>query len=926
MSRRGPGGGPRNPERSSGEETSLTTSPTDRTSSPAPQREAAALDRRIASAVRRARWALFWEDFWPRAAWPLGIVIAFVTVSWLGLWLVLPDAARLATVGVFGLALLASFVAFRGFRLPPRAEAVARVEAVSGYRHRPLATYEDRLPSNADAFARALWDAHRARLTAGLDRMQSGIPHPGLARRDRYALRTALGLVFFVSLFVGAGERMPRIAAAFSGAGLPVEAAARLDAWITPPNYTGRAPIFLTGDVPAATEPDGSIRVPEGSLLVVRAPGGSATPVAVTAQTAAGVRTVERKAPDPNAPAVVRAAAQPGSAPAEPPTDFELALTEAATVAVARGQGRVAEWRFSVDPDQAPTIRLVAKPEIQRTGSMKLAYEVSDDYGVVAAEAKFEPSAETFKTTSTTKDVRPLVAAPEFPLTLPQGRAKTGQAQTFRDVASHPWAGSTVKMVLIARDEANKEGRSEAVDVRLPAKSFTKPLARALVEQRRILALDANRAARVTDAVDALMIAPDKFYDHASPYLGVRMVHRALVEARSDDDLRAVLDLIWAVALSIEDGDLSAAEKALRDAQEALRKAIEEGASEKEIARLTQELRDALDKYLRELAQRAMQNPQARAPQDPNQRTMRKQDLDRMLNRIEDLARTGSKDAAKQLLSQLQQMLENLQAGRPQQRQQGQQNEMNEALDRLGEMIQRQQQLMDRTHRMDPRNAERNRQGQNRRGQTPEKPMTPEEFAQAMKELREKQNELQQALRELQDKMNQQGMGQQGQEGQEGQQGRQGQQGKQGRGQQGQGQGGQAQRGQGSGPLGEADDAMGDAADALGQGQTGSATDAQGRALDALRQGARELADQMAQQQGQGQPGMGPEGESSMNDDPLGRPRRHEGPDYSNTVKVPDEIDVQRARRILEDIRRRLGESYRPQFELDYLERLLRSE
>jgi hypothetical protein len=63
-----------------------------------------------------------------------------------------------------------------------------------------------------------------------------------------------------------------------------------------------------------------------------------------------------------------------------------------------------------------------------------------------------------------------------------------------------------------------------------------------------------------------------------------------------------------------------------------------------------------------------------------------------------------------------------------------------------------------------------------------------------------------------------------------------------------------------------------------------------------------------------------------MNDDPLGRPRRHDGPDYSNTVKVPDEIDVQRARRILEDIRRRLGDAERPRFELDYLERLLRSE
>jgi hypothetical protein len=38
---------------------------------------------------------------------------------------------------------------------------------------------------------------------------------------------------------------------------------------------------------------------------------------------------------------------------------------------------------------------------------------------------------------------------------------------------------------------------------------------------------------------------------------------------------------------------------------------------------------------------------------------------------------------------------------------------------------------------------------------------------------------------------------------------------------------------------------------------------------------------------------------------------------------VPGEIDAQRARRILQELRKRYGESYRPQLELDYIERLL---
>jgi Domain of unknown function (DUF4175) len=41
-------------------------------------------------------------------------------------------------------------------------------------------------------------------------------------------------------------------------------------------------------------------------------------------------------------------------------------------------------------------------------------------------------------------------------------------------------------------------------------------------------------------------------------------------------------------------------------------------------------------------------------------------------------------------------------------------------------------------------------------------------------------------------------------------------------------------------------------------------------------------------------------------------------------VKVPGEIDAQRARRIIEELRRRFGDVLRPQEELDYIERLLK--
>ena len=114
----------------------------------------------------------------------------------------------------------------------------------------------------------------------------------------------------------------------------------------------------------------------------------------------------------------------------------------------------------------------------------------------------------------------------------------------------------------------------------------------------------------------------------------------------------------------------------------------------------------------------------------------------------------------------------------------------------------------------------------------------------------------------------------------------------------------------------------------LGEGNADGAVESQGRALEALRRGAQNLAQSMQQQ---GMLGPGPNGRpgrlgpprAQQDTDPLGRPLR--GRDYGDdtTVKVPGEIDVQRARRILEELRRRFGETFRPQLELDYIERLL---
>ncbi len=77
-------------------------------------------------------------------------------------------------------------------------------------------------------------------------------------------------------------------------------------------------------------------------------------------------------------------------------------------------------------------------------------------------------------------------------------------------------------------------------------------------------------------------------------------------------------------------------------------------------------------------------------------------------------------------------------------------------------------------------------------------------------------------------------------------------------------------------------------------------------------------------QQAMGQDGQGQSGANgSRGRDPLGR-QQGTGDSLNDDVKIPGEIDIQRAREILDEIRRKLGNALTPQMEKEYLQRLLK--
>ena len=856
--------------------------------------------------VAGSHWALYFERLWPRLWSIIAIVGLFMLVSLFGLWPQMSEQVHWAVLGAFAIALAVALVFVLLTPRPTHEDAVRRLEARSNTTHRPASAYEDSLSSAPPGGTTdAIWQAHRERLRKDIAKLHVAAPVPRTDRFDRIGLRAALMTVVVAALGLVGDASFDRLQAAFRLVTIGEVSGVRLDAWVTPPPYTGRPPILVADGssvlrIADEKSPASAIEVPEKSAIVVRLGGKGELDLSLEYLDASG-----EKIGDP----VGEVAAEDQSEVNQVKGVLGRGVSG---VRVLANGAELAKWSFTIIADQAPKIALTKKIEKTRRGAMKLFYSIEDDYGIASAEATFERlplDPGDPKTSWARPDVLkgprpPLERPPRVVLRVPPPGAKKPETWSFHELGSHPWAGMPVRMTLVARDHAGNVGKSKPRDIVLPERLFFNPLAKAVLEQRRRLVFDPRYRGLVVKALDALTFAPDGFINDKAAYLGLRSVRHRLKVDPGRKALSTTIEQMWHLALRIENGGgLSEAERRLREIQERLAKAIERGASQKELQELMRQLRQALSQFLNELAKQAQRQPPQNMPKmDPNQ-TMSSRDLQRMLDNLEKMMRQGSKQSAQEMLSQLRDLLDRLQSGRmvrrPGQGQQSRNQQMMQMMDKFGDLIGRQQQLMDDTF------------GAQRQGQQ-----------QGQQQGRQGQRGQQQGRRQ----------GQQGQ-----QQGRRS--GRNGRGREGQ-QFSPNALGQRQGELGRrldrlrkglgrfgmqppnqlngAQRSMENAEQALRDGDLGRATDEQARALEQLRSGTKQMAEQMMRQMPSQ---MGRAGDAPL--DPLGRPQRTEGPDLGTSVKVPDEIDAQRAREILEILRQRLGERFRPDLELEYIERLL---
>ncbi len=855
--------------------------------------------RRLVWPVRLTRAGMVAERI-TRGFWPVWTLL-FAAIAALAFGL--QDWMPLEAVWIGGVLFLLGLLwalwrGIRGFRWPSREEALERLDrTLPG---RPIAALSDsQALGGGDAGSMAVWRAHVARMAERAGAARAPAPDLRIAARDPYALRYAALTAVVMALLFGSLWRVAEVPGLIQpGTTANAAAGPSWEGWVDPPAYTGLPSLYLntvTGD---------RIDLPEGSRITLRLYG---------AADALGVEESISGLPP---------------APADPAAPEDTATVRAVDIDAVRS-GRLAitgeggrAWQVTVLPDDAPTVAITGTVMREADGTMSQPFTATDDYAVTSGRAIIELDLAAI-------DRRyGLVAEPEprealiydLPMPITGSRADFAEA-LVEDASKHPWANLPVKMTFEVADGRDQTGRSDTETLSLPGRRFFDPVASAVIELRRDLLWTRDNGPRVSQVLHALTHRPEGLLRNERAYLMLRVAMRrldaALGQGRLSTDMRdEIAEDFWAIAELIEDGGLANALERMQQAQERLSEAIRNGATPEEIQKLMDELRQATDDYIRQLAE----NMERKGADEPSQQAENGQQitgdqLQQMMDEIQRLMEEGRMAEAQELLDQLSRMMENLKVTEGQSGQ-GQRGPGGQAMEDLRQTLRDQQQLSDEAFRDLQQNGQQ--QGQ-------------------------------------------QGDQQQGQQG-EGQEEGQDQPGQQGQNGDGEGRDPNGLRpGEGGDPrsladrqrslretlrrqegglpgdpsderdaarrsLSEAGRAMDGAEEALRQGDMAEALNRQAEAIENLREGMRSLGEALAQNQPD-QPGNQGEalGEANRETsrDPLGRTTGQSGRIGTDENLLQGTDVYRRARDLLDEIRRRSGEQTRPSQELDYLKRLL---
>ncbi|NHO33215.1 DUF4175 domain-containing protein [Acetobacter fallax] len=629
----------------------------------------------LAAARQRARRVLVTEQVMRRLVPALSVLLLYGLAALFRLPQSLPDWLHLIAECLC--LALAGGLARRGLRgyVPPSESAAdRRLEQVSGLKHRPLASLMDK---SAGIGSPALWSAYQGRLIAALGPLKAGWPKLRFRARDPWRAAVLLVPAVVIAAFM-AGSHAPgrMVAALVPGWDDPDVPLPHVEAWITPPPYTPSAPVFLTSGGKTAS-------VPQGAVLTATVTGLHGAPQLEGALSGQHVRALDKRS-----------------------WRVEGTLDESGWLTL-RARGRtIAHWNVVVAPDAAPAVRWGKDPGGEKGGRRtRIPFEAHHAYGIASLVVEMRLA-------------HPSFLAKERVLRVPvplSGHPIDAKGTATPDLSSDPWAGEQVSAVLVATSVSHHEGRSQAVTFMLGSRQFRSPVARAVLDLRRRLALGSESRSAAADDLEALGDTPGPIAENTGMFLNLTSVASLLADSDvADDEAREeAVGRLWDLALDIEDRLHGGAEGALasidvRAAQEAvaeqLRHMREDNAhgseDQAELKRRMDTLRQAIARKMQALAQQAVRDGTA-IPDLPGLSKNGDRAFQRLMQRLQSDAAEG-REGAMEKLQQLEDSIERMRNATPQDmaqmaQQMVAQQKLQEQTEGLQDLVKQQTSLLDHT-------------------------------------------------------------------------------------------------------------------------------------------------------------------------------------------------------------------------------------
>jgi uncharacterized protein (TIGR02302 family) len=813
------------------------------------------MDHRLIRLLFAARYGLLAERIWPGLSRIFSVLLLGIGFALFGLPGALPGWLHLILLLCWVCAIVwLTIRAFRRLQMPTLPEAIRQVERRQAIPHRALSTLLLDQPSSNSP----LWGRHLLALQTILPRLRWPWPMVDMAVNDPFALRLIPILLTVIGFGIAGRDSPTRLIDAINPGGFIFDTAPSLslDAWITPPDYTGLPPIMLAqaGKTPITGK---KLLIPQDSRFYARINGSSRQPNLVIDDQSL-------------------AFAKMGDAAFQ----REQVLTTGQTLAIERSNRQWVIWAIEIVTDQPPSIALTTPPAINARQMITLDYAALDDYAVTRLSAEIDLVDKIDGTT--------IAPTQSLPLSGAGPTVKRASGGGLLDLLAHPWAGLPVTITLKAQDGRDQQAKTETLPITLPSRAFAHPTARQLIAWRRDLTLwPQTKRGEIANQLAELAANDAALQEKPANIIALSGVLHRLRDITEPNGVTEAQDLMWQMALSLDNNHLTNTAEALAKAKSDLEQALNDPNRRSEnfdplITALEQALSDLQAAVIAEFKARLERGESLpEINPGPNNRLLDQQTITDLIQKLRDQTDMGSRQQARQLLQSLNNLIDQARQGMIGGSPQPENPDLQAFTNRLRNLSDQQQSLTKKT------------------GQSSGKDADHQALLAQQQELRRETGDLMLESDRL--------------------------------------------ALQTPPAMGDAERAMKQAEQSLAEGKTARALQYMAEANDALAQSLKATQSQSSQNAfGQnGTSGMAGQGnmpmpfgvmrsqqnQSGEGRDPLGRQpspqNQNQGQNNGSDVNVPAQSEAQRAREILDELRRRAGGMTRPALEQDYLKRLL---